>query len=197
MSYGIAPSSSATSLTQCGRHEMEHRERIDEAADQPGASDAIDLRPLARHPHARLGERDVDAWRFARHQRSAGRREGFDPALEDGDVDPFCRKQRRSERADIVAVDAIDDHRPPGGQVARPIGGGHVVAPDGAGDACRGRPKHLLAAHVDDERTIGGADQRDQLFRRYLSRHVGLRKLSEGGTWAEASAGSPPMPPRH
>ena len=31
-------------------HEQEHRPGIDEAADQPRAGDAVDLRPRARHP---------------------------------------------------------------------------------------------------------------------------------------------------
>ena len=36
------------------RHELEARARVDEAADQPGRGDAVDLHALARHPDAVL-----------------------------------------------------------------------------------------------------------------------------------------------
>ena len=47
---GTALKRSPTAIDFGRRHEQEHRVRIDEAADQPGAGDAVDLRPRARHP---------------------------------------------------------------------------------------------------------------------------------------------------
>ena len=58
------------------RDEQEHRRRIDEAADQPRAGDAVDLRPRARHPHGA-------AVAVARRQLGGGhqRQPGLPPGL--------------------------------------------------------------------------------------------------------------------
>ena len=61
MSKGAALKRSPTRDNLGRRHEQEHRVRIDEAADQPRAGDAVDLRPRARHP-------DGAALRVARRQ---------------------------------------------------------------------------------------------------------------------------------
>ena len=63
------------------RDEQKHRVRIDEAPDQPGAGDAVDLRP-------RAGDPDGAALRVARrqfrcrHQRQLGRLPALEAALE-------------------------------------------------------------------------------------------------------------------
>ena len=66
------------------RHEQEHGCRIDEAADQPGAGDAVDLGPRARHP-------DRAAAAVARRQLGRGhqRQPGLPPSLE-----PACQRSR-------------------------------------------------------------------------------------------------------
>ena len=50
MSNGVASKRSATASTSDARDEQERRGRIDEAADQPRASDAIDLGSRSRDP---------------------------------------------------------------------------------------------------------------------------------------------------
>src|SRR5258708_2327944 len=46
-----------------GRDIDELRLRIDEAADQPGTGDAVDLRMLARHPLVRIAD-DAPRWQL-------------------------------------------------------------------------------------------------------------------------------------
>ena len=195
MSNGVAPSSSATSLTHSGDNEMKHRERIDEAADQPRTGDAIDLGPLARHPHARLVTRDVHARCFARHQRPADGREGFDPAIEDRDVDPVCREQRRRERADIVAVHAIDDQ----GRATGSDATSHR-SPDG-----RARPRRLCVSGTTGT-PVRGACRRRVGNRQYRSGRSIVREIffaacqppqsiAKAELGPKPQTGSPPMPP--
>jgi len=50
MSKGTAVEALADRDDLGRRHEQEHRVRIDEAPDQPGAGDPIDLRPRAGDP---------------------------------------------------------------------------------------------------------------------------------------------------
>ena len=57
-----------------GRHVEELRRRIDEAADEPRARDAVDLRPLARDPARRRAPRHAS--RSPRRASPRGRRRG-------------------------------------------------------------------------------------------------------------------------
>ena len=94
------------------RHEQEDGARIDEAADQPGAGDAVDLRPRARHP-------DRAALRVARRQlgrpapaagRAAPRPRGRLPAPRP--ATPACRSQAATPWLSLQALLADDDGGP-------------------------------------------------------------------------------------
>src|ERR1700757_5327403 len=70
------------------RHEQKYRVRIDEAPDQPGAGDAVDLRPRAGYPDgASLGVARGEL--RGRHQGELGGLPAFKTALErlGGDAD--------------------------------------------------------------------------------------------------------------
>ena len=82
MSKGVAPKRSATAGDLGGRDEQEDGGRVDEAADQPGAGDAVDLRPRARDPDGAALRRRAAAACAIGHQRQAGRRPGLEAALE-------------------------------------------------------------------------------------------------------------------
>ena len=80
-SNGVAANRSATARHFGSRNEQENRGRIDEAADQPGTGDAVDLRPLARHPDgaaSRVARRKL----HHRHERQAGAVPGEETAVE-------------------------------------------------------------------------------------------------------------------
>src|SRR5437016_14341912 len=76
--------------------------RVDEAPDEPRASDTIDLRTLAGHPTCRRRER------FERMSVAAP---GFDSAGEITRIEAAVRKRCRYVSADVAAVHAIDDNR--------------------------------------------------------------------------------------
>ena len=63
------------------RDEQEHGVRIDEAADQPGAGDAVDLRPRPGHPDG-AASRIARGQLCGRHQRQPGGLPGFKAAFE-------------------------------------------------------------------------------------------------------------------
>ena len=137
----------------------EFRRGIDEAPDEPGACDAIDLRSLAGHPARRRRIRD-------------GRAVVRAPAVESADEAP-CAKSAAGERggdarAQRLAVLAIDDDSTPGFQRLRPQVDGVGVPADRAGDQRRVAPEVRARAHVDDDRrrkrfSILGEARRDGL----------------------------------
>jgi hypothetical protein len=82
-----------------GRHVEELGARVHEAADEPGAGDAVDLRALARDP-ARGGTLGLGV------KRPTGGAPGFDAAFQ------VARAERPGDvLADLMAVHAVDDHR--------------------------------------------------------------------------------------
>ena len=91
------------------RDEQEHRVRIDEAADQPRAGDAVDLRPRARHPDRAalaVARRQLVGW----HQRQAGVRPGLEAALERPRPGrPAWRSQAATPWLSFCALLADDD----------------------------------------------------------------------------------------
>ena len=98
-SYGVAVFSCGCRLTSEDGHVQKLGSRIHEAAHQPRAGDAVDLRPLARHP-ARCG-----ALAGLREEFAAFLAPVFDAALE------VLRAQRlRGVLAHLVAVHAVHDH---------------------------------------------------------------------------------------
>ena len=109
MSKGVASKRSATPGTSAGGDEQEHRVRIDEAADQPGAGDAVDLRPRARHPDGaalRVARRQL----VAGHQRQPGRGPAERAAFERSrPATPACRSQAATPWLSFSPFWQIDD----------------------------------------------------------------------------------------
>ena len=141
------------------RHVDELRLRIDESRDQPRTRDAIDLRPLARHPFAGRrsdlsvrGKTCVHPGRDAAGKRTrveAGGTQRGDHAL-----------------ADVVAMFAISDHGTAGRQRASPpldLIGGLVDGPDDQPIRAR---KGRRVAHIHDDRGGRGAEPRIKIVRR-------------------------------
>jgi hypothetical protein len=131
--------------------EQEHGGRIDEAADQPRAGDAIDLRPRARDPERPAGR--VPRRQVARvDQHAAGIAPGLEPALQ------VLRLRRaevaqpgRDSLAELQPALADDDDRPPG--VGRPpFRDAAEIAPDRAGQEARIGLRVLGRAHIDQHR---------------------------------------------
>ena len=77
---------------------------VDEAPDEPRASDAIDLRALARHPTCRWRE-----W----YERMSFATPCFDATGEITRIETALRKRRCDVSTYFAAVHAIDDNRPP------------------------------------------------------------------------------------
>ena len=146
------------------RHEQKHRVRIDEAPDQPGAGDAVDLRPRAGHPDgAALG---VARRQFrCRHQRQFGGLPALEAALERLRPSTWrCRSQaavpwasfwprRQTTMADLPANSS------PQSAAASWL---RLTAP---GIEPRIGGKVLVGAHVDQGRHIRRADQPGKFLR--------------------------------
>src|SRR4051812_29313572 len=112
------------------RHEQKHRGRIDEAADQPWAGGAVDLRPRPRHP-------DGSSAPVARGQLCGGYQREFRglPALEAalkgfrGYVD--VAEPGRGAFGEFLAAQANHDGRT-SRELTAPVGGRLRIAPDRA-----------------------------------------------------------------
>src|SRR5262249_14394147 len=97
-----------------GRDIEERRFGIDKGADQPGASDAVDLRPLSRDPAA-LARRQL----LAQWQPEFG--PSGDAAFEIADINSGAAQRDRGLLANLMAVYAIHDHRSVGAQLVAPF----------------------------------------------------------------------------
>ena len=150
------------------------RVRIDEPAQEPGAADAIDLRPLARHPAARapVGRSRHDVLEDGRPARLDERGEA---AREVACPPPRRPQQGDGGLADRVAMGAVDDEVQVGRQGRPPRRGVSMIAPGGARDDARAGVERLAAAHVDHTRCGRRADLTGQLRCRYTM--VGLGHL--------------------
>ena len=92
MSKGAALKRSPTATTSDGATNRNTAFGIDEAPDQPGAGDAVDLRPRAGHPDGaalRVARRQFRC----RHQRQLGRLPALEAAFERLGFDAECRSQ--------------------------------------------------------------------------------------------------------
>src|SRR5688572_8492913 len=128
------------------------RPRIDEAAHQPRAGDAVDLRPLAGHP-ARRG-----VWRLG-SELSAFLAPMLYTALE------ILRAQRlRRVLAHFVAVHAVDDQGGAAREGLRPVGDRGGIASQRPADQIFRFEKALVAPHVDDERRRAAAKGLPEFF---------------------------------
>ncbi len=178
-----------------GRHVDEFCLRIDEPADEPGASDTIDRGPLACHPLARRGSYSAPR----RKSSFSPRREA---ALHVAGVDAGRSERGGDALAHLLSADAANNHAPTIRDLAPPpIDFGRETA-NCAGDLAIGGIEVLRTAHVDDERCRGGANGLVEVFRRNVAsnsvhalspRHV--RVLSRAWTASRlGSAGSLRIP---
>ena len=149
------------------RDEQEYGVRIDEAADQPRAGDAVDLRP-------RAGDPDRAALRVARRQFRAGPAAvcllpGFEAAfqsfgrdIEHGAARPPCPALSFSPR--------MADRRWPGRPVNSPLplGGLLVAAPDRAGNQPRIGGEILIGSDVDQGRACSACRSGAPVFQREI-----------------------------
>ena len=125
----------------------EFRVGIDEAVDQPGTGDAIDLGMLARHPLV-----------FCCPSFAAGRQVAFlptrDAAFQIGGLKAAALQGAGDALADFVAVNAVCNHAPAGRQSAPPVGDLLGKTPCAAGDQPVVGLKGFEAAHVDQQRRL-------------------------------------------
>src|SRR5213078_4386902 len=99
----------------CGRVQ-ELGFRIDKPRNEPGARDAVDLRPLARDPaRARVLRLVIE--------RTTGRLPALlQPSFEEARVDARASESRRGLLAHFVTMDAIDDDAGGTGELPRQAG---------------------------------------------------------------------------
>ena len=128
-----------------GRCEQECRLRFDEAADEPWAGDAVDLRPLAGHPFTRVRHALI-----AQRQPELG--PSRDASFEIAGADTACLKGGSDFLAYLMALLAIDNDRAAVRQVVHPT-------LDFARNPPQRSDQHTIvgveagaAAHVEDER---------------------------------------------
>ena len=147
------------------RDEQEHRARIDEATDEPGAGDAVDLRPRARDPDCAslLVERRHLGGRHCRQV-------GLAPALE-AVFEPVRRNAGVAQPGGDALAElrsALADHN--GGAAgefrcpSRRIG---MAAAHGAGNEPGIGAEVLVGANVDQGRAMRRADEARQLVDGY------------------------------
>ena len=136
---GCRPEALGDALDLGGRDEQEHGAGIDEATDEPGAGDAVDLGPGARHP-------DRAPLRVARRQLRLGhhRQVGGRPAER-----AAVKRLRRHALVTQPGGDALaelesllaDHDGGAAAELGRPLGHGSVRAPDRARDQARVGPR--------------------------------------------------------
>src|SRR5262249_22360720 len=137
-------------------NEKKRRVGVDEAADQPGTSDAIDLRTIARHP-------DRAAFIVARRQLVGANQgltsflPGLEPAFQRLCVDALVSEPSGRALAQLFPALAHDNHAL-AAVVRCPAADGTVIAPQ--------RTRHqpwidtvvVVDAHIDDSRRVREAD---------------------------------------
>ena len=158
MSKGVAPKRSATAGTSDGATNRKTADGIDEAPDQPGTGDAVDLRPGAGHPdRPALGVARRNA--VGGDQRQTRLRPGEEPAFEHVGLAAGVAKPGGDALAELLALLADDDcaaRRASSGAHAATRGKGPA---DRAGDEPRIGGKVLVGADIDDRRTLRRADE--------------------------------------
>jgi hypothetical protein len=160
--------------------------RIEEAADQPRAGDAIDLRTAARDPTGRAIA-EYDTRRAALHEGKAGRDPRFDAAGEQRRRKAFAAQVSGDALAAVVAVRTGDDDRPPAIELrceGRPVA---VIGEAGAGQEPVGLCDEFGPAHVDEDRRLGSEKGGEQGLRidEIGRAHHDLTRVAYG-TWARA-----------
>ena len=161
MSNGVALKRSATAVTSDGWTNRNTAFGIDEAADQPGAGDAVDFGPRAGHP-------DRAALFVARRklvgadQQLAGLLPGFETAFEGLRFDAAVAQPGGRALAELLALLADnDDGFAP--VVLRPFLVDAVVAAHGARHQARVAAVIVIDAHIDDSRRLRKSDETGEL----------------------------------
>ena len=157
---GTEPVGDALDLRR--RHEQEHRARIDEAADQPGTGDAVDLRPRSGDPdrapvpvelrHAR--SRNERQARLLPAHEAVFQRIGGNAAVPQPSRDPF---------AELFALLADDDGRT-SGEFAGPVRDIAMGTARRAGNQSGVRLEVVVGADVDKDGTVRRAYEPRELF---------------------------------
>src|SRR6185503_14014949 len=137
---------------------------IDEARDQPGARDAVDLRPLAGHP-ARRGARGLLV------ERVAAPSPRFDAALEIGRLDTAAREHLRRALAHLAPVCAVDDDARGPGKLIGPARDRLWIAPERSRQLVARGQVGLLAPDIDEERSLCRTQGRPEFVLGYHLRH--------------------------
>ena len=147
------------------RDEQKHRVRIDEAANQPRAGDAVDFWTRTRHPDGaslRVPGRHLRR----RHQREFCGLPTLEAALQRFGRHVDVPEPSGGAFGELLAPQADHDGRTPG-ECFTPFGGFLRIAPDGAGNQPLVGGKVLVGAHVDQHRRIRHADQACKFIGRY------------------------------
>ena len=146
-----------------GRHKQEDCGRVDEAPDQPGTGDTVDLRPRAGHPDrspAVVARRQL----FFGDKGGLRRAPGLEAAFENLGSLAKGAKMRGDTVAELLAFLAQNDGWPR--QAFRPIRHGAVVAPYRSGQQTRIGSEILVVANVDNHRRVRRADDAVEFFGR-------------------------------
>ena len=166
------------------RNEEENGGRIDEAPDQPGTGDAVDLRTLARHPDgaaSRVARRKL----HRRQERQVGPCPGEEAAFEALRADASVSQPGRDAVAELQTLLADDDRRPVA-EFRRPVRRLGRGPPDRGRDKTRVYGEIVSVTDVDDGRTVRRPNKAGKLFSRYgIDRRHGA---SSCGVGRDASA---------
>src|SRR6185312_4274443 len=117
---------------------------IDEARNEPGTGDAVDLRSLTRDPsRCRIRRLAIDRASLAGPSRDA--------ACDIAGVNAALAERSYNLLAHIAAVSAIDDKGTGCGQRMRPARDLVWIASQCAGEHFIRLPKCVVASHIDDD----------------------------------------------
>src|SRR5215831_10190956 len=146
-----------------GIDEQDPRLRIEEAADQPGAGNAVDLRPPPRDPDAWTLRRQTVELRF-RNQRQPGLGPAFIAAFEHTCVDPVRAQLRCRSLAHFMAGLAGENDWL--AKFSRPLLYLCGIAPDRARQQMRRLLVGIAPPDVDELHFIACGDGIPEIFRR-------------------------------
>ena len=137
---------------------------VDEAGDQPGTGDPVDLRPFAGDPG--------DAPDTLALERSARGDPGGDTALQIAGFQAGGGRSIGHALAYALTVGAVDDDGTLAVEFAGPVADGVRVAPLSTGDLRRCRREHVRPADVQHQRRVGTLQLFDQLRNRDRNGHA-------------------------
>jgi hypothetical protein len=139
-----------------GRHVVELGFPVDEARDEPGTGDPVDLRALARHPARRAVPR-------LRIERAFRRLPSLEAAFQIARRDTGFAQGRCDALADLMSVNAVNHYRIGAWQGLGPCVRLPRLATKRAGNHRIGFHKGRPAADVDDDGRIPSGELRAKL----------------------------------